>query len=330
MKKKSSLLYSIIITCFNGEKYLNKCLDALLAYRHPHSEIIFIDDGSTDRTAAMAKKYKVEIKTSKYKVNRGASSARNYAAKKARGKYLIFLDVDCEVKKYSLSRLIQTLERHQKIGMTQAVLLKPNGATESTGHFLSFFGLPYNIKITAKGKLLTVFGTRTALAVRAKLFHKIGGYDEDYIIYGEDTDLAWRTWLSGAQVVTVLNSFIYHHHYSSLSKKTRHRLYYEGCKNQLVNILKNEDGRYLIWMIPLYIFSWFIIAVKLIVQGKANFILWIVRAFSWNIVNLPSTLKKRKIISSYKAANNKAADIQFGSLTLNQALENGFQWLLSF
>lgn len=83
--------FSIIIPVHNVEKYLKKCLDSVMNQTYKNYEVIVIDDGSTDDSKKIAKKYKVNLIETEFV---GVSEARNMAIKKAKGDYLVFLDSD--------------------------------------------------------------------------------------------------------------------------------------------------------------------------------------------------------------------------------------------
>lgn len=88
--------YSYIIPVYNGEQYIDRCFESLLSQTYDNYEIIIINDGSTDgslsKLKGYAKKYK-QIKIFNTK-NNGVSSARNLGIDKAKGNYLIFVDID--------------------------------------------------------------------------------------------------------------------------------------------------------------------------------------------------------------------------------------------
>lgn len=92
-KRTSAPLISVVIPVYNGQRYLSEAIDSVLAQTHPVSEIIVIDDGSTDRSPEIAFQYKEKIRYI-YQRNQGISAARNRGIEIARGKYLAFLDAD--------------------------------------------------------------------------------------------------------------------------------------------------------------------------------------------------------------------------------------------
>jgi len=92
MKKK---LISIIINCFNGEKYLLKTLYSVLNQKYKKFEVIFVDNCSTDKSAKIFKRIKDKrFKYFKTKKKINLYGARNYAVKKCEGEFVAFLDAD--------------------------------------------------------------------------------------------------------------------------------------------------------------------------------------------------------------------------------------------
>lgn len=87
-------LVSIIIPAYNSEKYLEECIQSAIHQTWENTEIIIINDGSTDRTAMIAEKYINENILLINQTNTGASSARNVGIELAKGDYIQFLDAD--------------------------------------------------------------------------------------------------------------------------------------------------------------------------------------------------------------------------------------------
>jgi glycosyltransferase involved in cell wall biosynthesis len=97
----------VIIPVYNAEKYLDECLSSVCTQTFQALDIIVIDDGSTDSTAAICKNYAAQDKRVFYfyKENGGVSSARNYGINEAKGDYIVFLDSDNTLKLNTLERL---------------------------------------------------------------------------------------------------------------------------------------------------------------------------------------------------------------------------------
>jgi glycosyltransferase involved in cell wall biosynthesis len=82
---------SVIIPAFNAERYLAAAIASVLAQTLPPAEIIVVDDGSTDDTAAVARRWPVRYQ---HKTHGGVATARNLGVELARGEWLAFLDAD--------------------------------------------------------------------------------------------------------------------------------------------------------------------------------------------------------------------------------------------
>ena len=99
---------SVIVPCYNSESFIKNCLNLLINQNFNKSfEIIIVDDASNDKTVEIIKSYNhSNIKLYFLEKNSGPSAARNLGLKKARGKYVFFLDVDD-----SISNNILTVSR---------------------------------------------------------------------------------------------------------------------------------------------------------------------------------------------------------------------------
>lgn len=105
-------LISVIIPVYNVEKYLQECVDSVLAQTYQHLEMILVDDGSTDTSGEICDIYQDKDPriTVIHQENRGLSEARNAGLAKARGKYVYFLDSDDWILPETFELLIQKAE----------------------------------------------------------------------------------------------------------------------------------------------------------------------------------------------------------------------------
>ncbi len=84
-------LVSVVISCYNSAQYLAETLTSVAKQTYPRIEVIVVDDGSSDATAAIAQSFPV---TYLHQANQGVSTARNTGILHCRGKYIQFLDHD--------------------------------------------------------------------------------------------------------------------------------------------------------------------------------------------------------------------------------------------
>lgn len=104
-------LVSIIVPIYNVEKYLKKCIDSLLKQSYSNTEIILIDDGSTDRSPEICDEYMQKDARIKvvHKINGGLSDARNNGIKISEGKYITFVDSDDYLDEHYIEMLYRVI-----------------------------------------------------------------------------------------------------------------------------------------------------------------------------------------------------------------------------
>lgn len=106
---------SIVISAYNAEAYIEKCLNSILNQANQELELIVVDDGSTDRTAEIVKTYQkqeeVEIKLIQ-QVNQGVQVARQVGMEASSGDYLLWMDSDDWLESKALYQLIQVVHKY--------------------------------------------------------------------------------------------------------------------------------------------------------------------------------------------------------------------------
>ena len=100
---------SVIIPAYNEEKVIQKTLESMVETKYPRKEIIFVDDGSTDKTLEVAKSFKNEILVL-HKENGGKASALNYGMVYAKGEIIVVVDADTIIGRNSLKEIVKGFE----------------------------------------------------------------------------------------------------------------------------------------------------------------------------------------------------------------------------
>ncbi len=107
---------SVVIPVYNCESYLNQAIQSVLAQTLPADEIIVVDDGSTDGSAAVAADYPESVQY-RYQKNQGIGAARNYGVDQSHGEYLAFLDADDLWDKNKLKLQMTAFAAHPDLDM---------------------------------------------------------------------------------------------------------------------------------------------------------------------------------------------------------------------
>lgn len=313
-------LVSVIIVNYNGKKYLLNCLKGVFANNYPNYEVIMADNDSTDGSIeAVEKKYgkRKNFQVLKLKKNYGPAYARNRGVEKAKGKYLAFLDNDTLTEKNWLVPLVEAMERDKSIGACQCklLLIRERHRIDYVGDYLSQFGfLVQRVeggeidKGQADQKVEILSAKSAAMIIRKDVFKKAGGFDEDYFIYLEETDLGWRTWLVGHRIIFIPESRVYHEFGTSqviLGEKQNYLVKFHGTKNYIATNFKNLGKVNLIKILPLHIFLWLGIGVWFLIKGQLRSGFFIFQGIIWPILNIRKLAKKRAIIQKKRAFSDK-------------------------
>jgi len=109
-------MISVIIPCFNCEKYIFQTIESVLNQRDVNFEIILINDGSTDNTEKVIEKFTDHRIIYFYQLNGGVSKARNVGFSKASGEYIVFFDADDLMSEHFLLSRYNFLEKNVTVG----------------------------------------------------------------------------------------------------------------------------------------------------------------------------------------------------------------------
>lgn len=207
---KQSPRVSVLIPVYNGEHYLKFALDSVHAQTFSDYELIVMDDGSTDQTAAIAQSdSSVHLIRGEH---RGISVSRNLAIDAAKGEFIAFLDADDMWAPEKLEKQVAYLDNNPDSGMIFTDLKnffdgEPEEMTDRQKQLMN-----------AKPDRYLVTG-----CIRAELFRKYGNFRED-LRYGEDTEWIMRLCAAGIRVNEMIHEELYlrriHNNNISLSHKT--------------------------------------------------------------------------------------------------------------
>ena len=164
---------SVVIPVYNAEATLAECLTRVFQSSWDSFEVIFVDDGSTDRSRAIAQSFPVRIVPTSGRV--GPAKARNIGARAAVGEVLFFIDSDVMVRPDSLALLAESFEAGDVDGLcgVQAAQMRyTNIASQYKNLWMRWTYLRQTGDVP-------LFYT-TAAAIRREAFLRVGGFDQGY------------------------------------------------------------------------------------------------------------------------------------------------------
>lgn len=334
---KNLPLVSVVIVNYNGKKYLKNCLEGIFANNYSDYEVIVCDNGSIDDSKEYVRGLSLKHKNLflvALDKNYGPSFARNKGVEKSKGKYIAFLDNDTKPEKDWLKEPILEMEKDLKIGACQCKLLLMNEPEklDYAGDYLSQFGLLVQRvpggeidrgQIDQKVEILSA--KSAAMVIRRKAFEEAGGFDPDYFIYVEETDLAWRVWLKGYKIIFIPNSRVYHEFGTSNEIMGNFQQFlnkFHAPKNYLMTLYKNLGTLNLIKILPVHFFLWVGVAFWFLVKKQPKLSWYVFSGLFWFLIHLPqNTLKRIRIQSTRRISDKKLIPIIMKRQSLTYFLE---------
>ncbi len=276
-KTDSEIRVSIIIPVFNKVAYTRRCLETLYANTGTavSFEVIVVDNASTDETPQYLKQAQKRFPNLKYirnKKNRRYAGACNVGARAARGEILVFLNNDTEPQPGWLEAAVNRLTSSKGIGIVGSKLLYPDGTLQHAGTWFvrdrahaqyvcwpvhRFLGYPANYPKANRPEPVDAV-TGACLFIERLLFQKVGGFDEKYGMYFEDTDLCMKVRQKGLEIFYEPASVVIHHESKSFGNREEldrmnlragHRFFERWAEAVVPLVLKNatvkKEGKYI-------------------------------------------------------------------------------------
>jgi len=221
----------MVIPCYNGERFIVRCLESLLSQTVPADEIVIVDDGSTDRTVDVAKQYPVRIL--KHGRNMGRAHALNTGVRVTRCEIVSFLDADCEAERHYLEYTVEDFktDAHCEGVSGQEILPSVRGVIN---RFRAARRLAWGDRKVVNPEFIGGVSS-----YRRSVLLKVGLYDTTFR-YGEDVDMSLRLKRLGFSLLYDPRIKFYHRrsdNISSLLDVTYRAVYYghlAKLKNEVV------------------------------------------------------------------------------------------------
>jgi cellulose synthase/poly-beta-1,6-N-acetylglucosamine synthase-like glycosyltransferase len=216
---KNTPLVSIVIPAKNAAKTIAKCVQAVLGqkdFSEPY-EVIVVDDGSEDITAAIANGYGVRV--IRLEESMGPAAARNAGVAVARGKILVFTDSDCAPENNWLVEMIKPFDDPAVVGVRGAY------RSHQSGWVPRFVQQEYAFKymLTAGLDSIDFIDTYSA-AYRRQVFLEHGGFEKAFPVpCVEDQEFSFRLARKGYRMVFAPDAIVYHQHDKNIGEYVKRK-----------------------------------------------------------------------------------------------------------
>lgn len=247
---------SVVTVCHNGRHHLARCLPSLFGQNYEPFEVIVVDNGSTDGLAQWLQTEYPQVILIHNRENLGYCFAANQGMRQSRGEYVIVLDDDTVLEPGFLTAMVEAAASDDDVGMvaSQIVLDHAPNLLDSAGIEVDWAGLAWNRHLgkPAAGEtteLIDVFGPAGAAGLYArKMLDQIGLLDDDYFIYYDDSDIAWRGQRAGWRCLYTPKAKVRHIHSATSGKWSPFKTYLLG-RNKLWTMAKNYPlGSFLLYL----------------------------------------------------------------------------------
>jgi glycosyltransferase involved in cell wall biosynthesis len=218
---------SVVICAYNAERTMDACLASLRALRYPNFEVIVVDDGSTDRTAEIARRYPEFRLISQ--PNKGLSVARNVGMEAASGEIIAYTDSDCVVDPDWLTYLAYKFLQADFVGVGGPNLPPPEDSAVAA-YVAAAPGGPTHVLVSDE---VAEHVPGCNMAFRKQALREIGGFDPLHRAAGDDVDVCWRLQNQGYRIGFSAAAQVWHFRRNTVRAYLKQQMGYGQAEAQL-------------------------------------------------------------------------------------------------
>ena len=254
---------SVIIVNYNTTNFVENCIKSIKNHSAGNEyEIIVVDNNSTDKSLNSLENIFEDVKFYYKSENDGFGAGCNFGAEKSLGKYLFFLNPDVCLISNIMNVFYNFMEGNLNSGVCSALIMGMNQEyqycfnsfpsigweiLEATGYFSNkkIKKIIGKVKIRGENGLASEidWAIGACLFVRREVFAKVNGFNENYFLYYEDTDLQKRIKEAGYEVVILGNQTVKHFGKSSIENSEKgSNIYYTNMHNSKLLYYKLHNG----------------------------------------------------------------------------------------
>ncbi|MCR4560628.1 MAG: glycosyltransferase family 2 protein [Bacteroidales bacterium] len=301
---------SLVILNWNGENFLRDYLPSVITHTlNADTEVVVADNNSSDNSLLLLEKQFPSLKTIRLDKNYGFALGYNKAlAQITDSEYFVLCNSDVLLKSDAVSPIIKLMDSNKEIAACcpKIKALKNPEMFEyagAAGGFIDKFGYPF-----CKGRILDsvekdenqynelqeVFWASGAfLVIRAEIFRKVGGFDENFFAHMEEIDLCWRIKNLGYKIMYCPESEVFHLGGGTLEQGNPRKLFL-NYRNSLKMLVKNLEPKKCFWTVFMRMILDGLSAGVYLLQRKFSFFGAVLKAHFALYKSLPKLLKERK------------------------------------
>ena len=298
---------AIVLLNWNGKGLLERFLPSVTACSG-NAGIYVADNASSDGSVAFLQQDYPHIKIIPHSENKGFAQGYNEALQQVEAEVYCLLNTDVEVTPDWLEPVLEQFKRDDAVAVIQPRLLDHNRKdyfeyAGAAGGFLDRYGFPF-----CRGRIFDAverdhgqyndtteifWASGACFFIRSRVFHRLGGFDEDYFAHQEEIDLCWRVHHAGYKVLYTGTSTVYHVGGATLSH-TRPGKTYLNFRNSLFSLVKNLPKGRVFSTLFIRLALDGVAGLRFLVRGEPRHCFAILKAHFHFYIRLGKMLKKRK------------------------------------
>jgi len=288
---------TVVVLSYNRPHLLERALKSVAAQTFSDTEVIVVDnrsassDGIRDLVGAFS-----SVRLAANQDNRGFTGGMNRGLREARGEYIYLTEDDVELAPDCLAHLIDYLETQPNVALAGPVMWNRHSGTVRCAGGEFTLGPIYRMRIVSADAaappqntpFMTMYLPGAAIAARTAQLRELGGFREDFFMYGEDVELCARVLKRSWRVAVVPAARVFHH------EPQNHR------DSPLVayHKVKNLGAVYLLHaplsVLPIWVLRYAGIAgFRQLIRDRSAFVPWL-KAWIWLTVQTPALLTQRR------------------------------------
>ncbi len=308
---------AVVILNWNGKKFLAQFLPIVIKYSKDVADIIIADNDSSDDSVEFLQSNFPDVRIIINETNGGFAKGNNDALKQVDADYYILLNSDIEVTENWIMPVIQLMETDKTIAACQPKIRSFAEKEKfeyagAAGGYIDRFGYPF-----CRGRIFMsieddtgqydntteiFWATGACLFVRAELYHKFGGLDEDFFAHMEEIDFCWRLKNFGYKIMYCPDSVVFHIGGGTLPKSSSRKTYL-NFRNNFTLLYKNLPKNRVVPVFATRLILDGVAAMKFLFEGGFRDFVAVTRAHFSFYRHFNSIRKKRKFIEQHEVSN---------------------------
>jgi len=300
---------AVVILNYNGKHFLSKFLPSVVSYSVGH-KVIIADNGSDDGSVELIESDFPDVILIRINENKGYTGGYNEALKQVHADVYVLVNTDIEVTEGWIDPIVELMSNDNSIAACQPKLLSYNNKNifeyaGAAGGYIDFLGFPF-----CRGRLFQAmeddsgqyndikqvfWASGACFFIRSDVFHRLGGFDEDFFAHMEEIELCWRIQNAGYKIFYNGKSTVYHVGGGTLSSSNPKKTYL-NFRNALSMFVKNEAQGKLWWKLPLRAVFDVMAFFKFLIKDSTADAIAVLRAHIYFWFNLKAMINKRKIV----------------------------------